>query len=270
MCHRKMKIAHANFLHSVERYVSTNPEVAAYVSDFVARGLDAARKEAMYRAADMETALSVAIAKRYNGREGELTRAALCARSARPPCCAANGNYGDNRLRLNNSQKAGCIRRSPASHCCQVRQVVCTSSAATVCDKPAASLAARTSAGVGLRDGEPPRERFGWLLIDFDFFGLDGDAEQLLGFGVGQGIKFGLNAITVKAVAVAAGNCIDAANDGVGVGGADVGTAQLVSGVVGGGGAHFFLQPLSPEARSWRIHNLNNTRIARNVKRFYE
>lgn len=69
MCHRKMKIAHANFLHSVERYVSTNPEVAAYVSDFVARGLDAARKEAMYRAADMETALSVAIAKRYNGRE---------------------------------------------------------------------------------------------------------------------------------------------------------------------------------------------------------
>lgn len=178
------------------------------------------------------------------------------------------GCYGVMRLSLNNSQKAGCMRRSPASHCCQVRQVVCTSAPAAVCERPAASRAARISSGVGLRAAEAARERFGWLLIDLDFFGLDGDAVQLLGFGVGQGIKLGLDSVAVEAVAVAAGHCIDAADDCVGVGSACVGAAQIVSDVVSGcGGGHFRLQPLSPEARLSCIDNSHCTRIARNVKR---
>jgi len=50
----------------------------------------------------------------------------------------------------NSSQNAGCMRRSPASHCCHVRQVVCTSAPAAVCDSRAASRAARICSGCGL------------------------------------------------------------------------------------------------------------------------
>lgn len=57
------------FLTMVEGYIKSDPEAAAYVSDYVARGLNASRKEAMERAADMEVALSVMIAQRYKGRE---------------------------------------------------------------------------------------------------------------------------------------------------------------------------------------------------------
>lgn len=53
----------------------------------------------------------------------------------------------------NNSQKAGCMRLSPASHCCQVRHVVCTNTPAAVWDRPAASRAARTCSGVGVNPG---------------------------------------------------------------------------------------------------------------------
>ena len=52
------------FLKGVARYIERRPEVGAYVSDFVAKGIDAARKEAMNRAADFEVALSFALAKR--------------------------------------------------------------------------------------------------------------------------------------------------------------------------------------------------------------
>lgn len=149
-------------------------------------------------------------------------------------------------LMLNSSQKAGCMRRSPASHCCQVRQVVCTNSAAAVCDKPDAALVARTSAGVGLRDGEPSRARFGWLLIDFDFFRLDGDAVQLLGFSISQGVKLSLNPVAVEAIAVAASDVIDTTNNGVSIRCADGCAAQLMSNEVGGGGSHVILQPLFP------------------------
>lgn len=80
-------------------------------------------------------------------------------------------------LILNSSQNAGCIRLSPASHCCQTRQVVYTNSAADVCVKPALVRAARISGGVGLREAEAPRfERFGWLDI------LDGGSESGDGF----------------------------------------------------------------------------------------
>ena len=57
------------FLAMVESYIKSDPEAAAYVPDSVAHGLNASRKEAMERAADMEVALSVMIAQRYKGRE---------------------------------------------------------------------------------------------------------------------------------------------------------------------------------------------------------
>jgi hypothetical protein len=57
------------FLAMVEGYIKIDPEAAAYVSDYVAHGLNASRKEALERAADMEVALSVMIAQRYKGRE---------------------------------------------------------------------------------------------------------------------------------------------------------------------------------------------------------
>lgn len=67
-------------------------------------------------------------------------------------------------LMRNSSQKAGCMRRSPASHCCHVRTVVCTSAPAAVCDRLAASRAERISAGSGLAEG-PFGPRFGWFAI---------------------------------------------------------------------------------------------------------
>lgn len=59
----------AQFLELVENYIKRDPEAAAYVSDYVAKGLNASRKEVLERAADMEVALSVMIAQRYKGRE---------------------------------------------------------------------------------------------------------------------------------------------------------------------------------------------------------
>lgn len=60
---------HDQFLHGVELYVQNNPEVAAHVSDYVSRGLNTALAQTRERAADMEVALCVAIAKRWPKRE---------------------------------------------------------------------------------------------------------------------------------------------------------------------------------------------------------
>ena len=57
------------FLEIVRNYIGKDPEAAAYVSDSVAAGLNASRKQVLERAADMEVALSVMIAQRYKGRE---------------------------------------------------------------------------------------------------------------------------------------------------------------------------------------------------------
>jgi hypothetical protein len=81
-----MRQDHYAFLTSVKLYVADNPEVAAYVSEFVAEGIDESRKEVMRRAADMETALAVAIANRYKDRDSLIltilnrwrNRSALC------------------------------------------------------------------------------------------------------------------------------------------------------------------------------------------------
>lgn len=60
---------HEAFLRYVQSYVTVNPEVGAYVSDSVARGMSAARQSALQRAADMETALAYMLSKRRAGRD---------------------------------------------------------------------------------------------------------------------------------------------------------------------------------------------------------
>jgi hypothetical protein len=56
-----MKQSDIMFLKQIEIYTSENPEVAAYINDYVASGLRKALSEAKGRAADMEVALAVAI-----------------------------------------------------------------------------------------------------------------------------------------------------------------------------------------------------------------
>lgn len=57
------------FLEQVKNYISTNPEIAPYVTTFVAEGLSDALNDTKERAADMEAALCIALAKRYGSRE---------------------------------------------------------------------------------------------------------------------------------------------------------------------------------------------------------
>lgn len=56
---------HWEFLMGVKNYISEHPEVAAKVSDYVAAGISESRQEALERAADMEIALTVALAKKF-------------------------------------------------------------------------------------------------------------------------------------------------------------------------------------------------------------
>lgn len=171
-------------------------------------------------------------------------------------------------LMRNSSQNAGCMRRSPASHCCQVRQVVCTSAPAAVCDRPAASRAARTSSGVGLRAAEAARERLGWLGI---VFGESADKDAAEGF-VGE------NLVIADIAAIGANARVDGAESELRGGdeGAVVRESHVVELGVGVGDGfgdllvHFLLQPLIPEARFVGVDNLNNTRNARKVKSFLQ
>lgn len=64
-------------------------------------------------------------------------------------------------LSRNSSHRPACMRRSPASHCCQVRSDPCTRLAACACVNRAAFRLAMISAGEGVAAGP-----FGWLLID--------------------------------------------------------------------------------------------------------
>ena len=118
-----------------------------------------------------------------------------------------------------------------------------------------------------MRDGEPPRERFGWLGIVFGERADQDAAEGFVGFAVfvAHRAYFGADAGVDGAESELRGG------DEFGV----VRKGDVVEMGVGVGDGfgdvfvHFRLQPLSPEARLWRIHNLNDTRIARNVKRFF-
>lgn len=57
------------FLQFVEAYITSDPKAAAYVQSSVAGGLQQARKELLHRCADMETALAVALARKYKGHD---------------------------------------------------------------------------------------------------------------------------------------------------------------------------------------------------------
>lgn len=60
---------HTVFLSQVEAYVRKHPEVSYSVGESVRAGLQAALHGAQQRAADFESALAIAIAVRYKGRD---------------------------------------------------------------------------------------------------------------------------------------------------------------------------------------------------------
>ena len=57
------------FLSIVAEYIKRDPEAAVYVADAAREGVSAALSEANARAADMETALAVALSRRYKGAD---------------------------------------------------------------------------------------------------------------------------------------------------------------------------------------------------------
>lgn len=181
----------------------------------------------------------------------------------------------------NSSQNAGCMRRSPASHCCQVRQVVCTSTPAAVWDSPAASRAARTSAGAGLDSG-PFGPRFGWL--DMRATHVDDVVAVVV---LVDDLEISAAALTksaaTSAAAHAAKSIANAASGGLAnhvialvTAFGDFDRADIGFGVVefvgeGDGLGHFLLQPLLPRGavgKQCASHELNYTRIARKGKNF--
>lgn len=186
----------------------------------------------------------------------------------------------------NNSQNAGCMRRFPASHCCHTRQVVCTTRPAAVCESPAASRAARISAGAGFEEG-PFGPRFGWLPISKGAEvpeALDAafrtDAHQLKRAvcADADGI-YGLGTTLGRHVLARRGDRLaERAQLGAIGGSRDLGEMRNIDEVTesGGGGGkneHFRLQPLvtrgAVAARS-ALHELNNTRIARKVNNYLQ
>lgn len=163
----------------------------------------------------------------------------------------------------NSSQNAGCMRRSPASHCCQVRQVVCTSTPAAVCDSPAASRAARTSAGSGFCARLPAWLRFGWL-GNFPLIAAGGKSgNSCIYFGLWASpllfqefIMGGNENINtwIPRHGNQRGQCSAGANDLEGI-------------------RHFGLQPLLPRGaveKQCASHELNYTRNARKRKNYFE
>ena len=149
-------------------------------------------------------------------------------------------------LMRNSSQNAGCIRRSPASHCCHVRQVVCTNAPAAVWDSPAASRAARTSAGGGLDDG-PCGPRLGWLGMSevstsYPFVGREDGALILADWLAVREYRDGSLAIQFGADVCAASNDSSA----YGLGGTRTAEEATVVFCRPCDIAHFYLQPLIP------------------------
>ena len=60
---------HIQFLRYVQDYIEANPEAGAYVSEYVANGIDLSRREALQRAADMEVALMARMTKGFRNRD---------------------------------------------------------------------------------------------------------------------------------------------------------------------------------------------------------
>lgn len=57
------------FLQIVREYTARDPEAAPYIAEAVSAGVGDALRETAHRAADMETALAVALARRYKGAD---------------------------------------------------------------------------------------------------------------------------------------------------------------------------------------------------------
>lgn len=160
----------------------------------------------------------------------------------------------------NNSQRPGCMRRLPASHSCHPRKVQWISAAAAVCESPAASRAARTSAGVGFAEG-PLGPRFGWLGTFRSLENTTGAAMAL--------VPHDLFAFLVVADFIEAAVPVVLGQhrfDRLGVLNDAAGAEQ---GNFGGIGGHFHLQPLIPRrgGQQRAVHELNYTRNACNIKR---
>ncbi len=159
----------------------------------------------------------------------------------------------------NSSHNPGCMRRLPASHSCQPRRVQWMSAAAAVCDRPAASRAARTSAGSGFAEG-PFGPRFGWLGIDLAaaLVGIaeEGNAEVFPAF-------FGGNLLCLDTSGTV-GFCLERV--------ALLGVRTKLGGfVVGGiGDGHFQVLPQYPRrgGQQRAAHEVNYTRIACSCKNF--
>lgn len=62
-------LKHAGFLKGVQEYIGANPEVAPYVTEFIAAGISAALAVSNERAMDMECALVGLLNMR--GKEGK-------------------------------------------------------------------------------------------------------------------------------------------------------------------------------------------------------
>lgn len=176
----------------------------------------------------------------------------------------------------NSCQRPGCMRRFPASHSCHPRRVQWMSAAAAVCESPAASRAARISVGAGFLAGLPARLRFGWFAMMRCLSGSErtgllaaNDCSDFIQQGNGISAVIVRNAREVVALDLE----LSAVPVDVTEGGFSKMRFDLSNGSGGNfvsdlNGGHFQLLPLSPEARLWRIHNLNNTRIACNCKNF--
>lgn len=63
-------LKHGAFLSGVQKYISDNPQVAPYVTEYIAHGIQDALKHSQEMAADMESALVGALCvKGKKGRE---------------------------------------------------------------------------------------------------------------------------------------------------------------------------------------------------------
>lgn len=188
----------------------------------------------------------------------------------------------------NSSQKAGCMRRLPASHSCHPRSVQWMRAAAAVCESPAASRAARTCSGNGFAAG-PFGPRFGWLGISNRLVKVASDdidvARQVVHIESGdffrahevcQETEFDAGAIIGNTLAVEFAVVpvrtlvLNRPFRGFGVAGiGDFATVANVDELCGG---HFRLLPLFLPRRGGlrcATHELNYTRIACNSKKYF-
>lgn len=162
----------------------------------------------------------------------------------------------------NSSQRPGCMRRLPASHSCHPRSVQWMSAAAAVCESPAASRAARTSAGAGFAEG-PFGPRFGWLGTASSLEGAGAVLVALVPEDLISGFV-GADFVEAAVPVVLGEHRLDrrsVLNNAAGAEQGDFG---------GIGGFHFHLLPLIPRrgGQQLAVHEVNYTRNACNSKSF--